>query len=111
MTHPQTQDDEAKLGVVVSNEGMTFADVAEHYQENGGLVKLGVAPDDDEAQVEVMARAWWDREEQVGWEGTGCKPLPWDNAAPSTRAEYRDYATAALTALRNHEGRKSAEDG
>jgi len=92
MTHPQTQDDEAKPGVVVSNEGMTFADVAEHYQENGGLVKLGVAPDGDEALVEVMARAIV-HADTTFW-------------AESEMLYSRHLARAALTALRNHEGRK-----
>ncbi|MBB4616927.1 hypothetical protein [Sphingomonas abaci] len=109
MTHPQTQDDEAKPGVVVSNEGMTFADVTEHYQENGGLVKLGVAGDAQAAgwTVPNCVMDGWLVEQLQAWprrvhpdRTTNIQFLMTVAAGVITEQQ------AALTALRNHEGRK-----
>ena len=56
---------------------------------------------DDEALVEVMARAM----AQVDHNGRVAEEGYWAN--PDTGSfHYRNAATAALTALRNHEGRE-----
>ena len=49
---------------------------------------------DDEALIEAMARAMYG------------KPSSWMWIGDTIRQAYRTKARAALTALRNHEGRK-----
>lgn len=48
--------------------------------------------------VERMARANYDRRQQIGWE-CGIAPTSWEDAGPSTRAMERDCARAALSAM------------
>jgi hypothetical protein len=51
--------------------------------------------------VEAMARAMWERAEQINWEGSGREPKSWEDASNATnRFLGRDYAQAALAAIK-----------
>jgi hypothetical protein len=49
--------------------------------------------------VEAMARATWDRSEQLAWEEGSRNATPWDDAFNSDKAAYRYLAQAALAAI------------
>ena len=53
-----------------------------------------------QAAIEAAARAAWDRDQQIFWEGSGTEPVAWESTTPAARALWRDFTTIAIEAYR-----------
>ena len=58
---------------------------------------------EDNELIEIMARAFVRRWEEITWEDSGAEPKGWEAFDKGQKYIFRDCQSAALTAYRNHE--------